>query len=319
MQAKAAGVVLVTGGAGFVGSHVVRKLLLRGAVVVLDNLSTGKAANIPTGAEVHVGDVRSKADVCRVLREGVTAIVHCAAQTSVARSMKDPETDWAINVAGTHQLVRLARRFGTGRFVFISSGGAVYGESPLPAEESDLPQPSSRYGLHKFAAEQIVRLESPSHAILRPANVYGPAQRTDVEGGVVAVFLDRLLTGEKLEVHGDGRQRRDFVYVDDVANAVQLALSWPSNVIWNVASGHSTSILELLRTLEELTDRQARVRWRPRRPGDVDVSQLSSKLLAATGGWGPPLDLRAGLMRLLAETDAGAFCHPDAVPVVTLA
>ena len=293
------GAVLITGGAGFVGSHVARRLAASRTVYVLDDLSTGDHANLPPQVAFQLGDIRSETDVRRAVANDIEVLVHCAAQTSVARSMANPEDDWEINVAGTHQVARLARQYGVKRFIYFSSGGALYGETKRAAGDSTMPRPASHYGLNKYAGEQIVRLEAPSYAILRPSNIYGPGQRADQEGGVVAIFIERLLAGRTIDLHGDGRQRRDFVYVDDVVDAVELAIEWPNDVIWNVASGRSVSIVELLATLQATAEREALVRRIPARLGDVGISQLSPLRLLDTGRWGPPLDLTAGLRRLL--------------------
>ncbi len=310
------GAVLVTGGAGFVGSHVVRRLAQSGPVIVLDDLSTGRIDNLPRGVQFVVGDVRSEADVNAALANDVEAVVHCAAQTSVARSMAEPGSDWSINVAGTREVARLAQRHGVKRFVFFSSGGAIYGDTALDAAtESRLPQPESHYGLNKYVAEQIVRLETRSYAILRPSNIYGAGQRCDQEGGVVSIFLERLFGDGCVEVHGDGRQRRDFVYVDDVVDAVELALESRDDVVWNVCSGASTSVLELLQALVEVTGRDAAITRRPSRAGDVNASLLAPDRLLSTGRWGPPTDLTTGLRRLLADGAYVGDISIDATPV----
>jgi UDP-glucose 4-epimerase len=191
--------------------------------------------------------------------------------------------------------VRLAEEFDVPRFVFLSSGGAIYGKVRRPAIETDLPAPESHYGLNKLAAEQILRVSRLSYAILRPANIYGPRQRSDAEGGVVAIFLERLLRGEALELHGTGQQSRDFVYVEDVVSAVELALKRPESDIWNVATGVPTSIAELARLVSKLTCSSLDVHTTPRREGDVDYSLLSPARILSTGCWGPPTELRAGL------------------------
>ncbi len=289
--------VLVTGGAGFIGSHVMERLRELGWTVhALDNLSTGDPANVPDDLPFHLADVRSDADIARVFRQApFDAVVHCAAQTSVERSMLEPELDREINVAGTRRLASAARAAGVRRFVFISSGGAIYGETPGAATEDCLPAPRSYYGLHKFAAEQVIRSEGVSHAVLRPSNVYGARQRADAEGGVIAIFLERLRNGQPLHLHGSGRQVRDFVHVSDVAGAIVLALGYPDDVVWNVASGRGTSIVELARKVAAASGAELQVTRGPRRAGDIDRSLLSPARLIATGAWGPPLSLDKGL------------------------
>jgi UDP-glucose 4-epimerase len=177
----------------------------------------------------------------------------------------------------------------------------VYGETLKPATERTLPAPLSFYGFHKYAAEHIVRTEGVSHTILRPANVYGPRQRSDAEGGVVAIFLERLRRDQFLMVHGDGRQVRDFIYVSDVIAAVRLALSEPADTIWNVGTANAVSIAGLAAQVGALLARQPRLAFRPGRNGDVSHSVLSSARLLATGQWGPPLSLPAGLRAMLTD------------------
>ena len=304
---------LVTGGAGFVGSCVTNVLQDSGwQVEVLDNLVTGEAANIPVGVKLHVGDIQSDSDIRAVMRGApFDAIVHCAAQTSVERSMKDPELDHAINVLGTRRLAAAARRAGVGRFVFLSSGGAIYGETVQPADERALLAPLSCYGMNKLRAEKEVQEAGISYCILRPSNIYGPGQRSDPEGGVVAIFRERLLSGKPLEIHCGGEQVRDFVYVMDVAAAVVAALSIEGNVIWNVASGEATRIVDLASVMAALVGSPLEIHRRPRRAGDVGRSLLSPVTLLSTGLWGPPLSLIDGLRLTLAPA---AETVPAAVP-----
>lgn len=296
------GHVLVTGGAGFIGSHVVEMLLGEGwQVTVLDNLSSGSLAHLPAAVPLWLADITSPAALRRLPEKGsIQAVVHCAGQTSVAVSMRCPQLDWAVNVWGTANVVVWAREMGVRHLVFLSSGGAIYGDSETPAREDAPARPKSFYGRHKLLAEMLVRSSGLSYAILRPANVYGPRQRYGGEGSVVTTFLHSLLRGRPLEVHGDGRQVRDFVYVDDVAAAVHLALLWPRNVTWNVATGRPTSILELASVLADLTGRPLEIHFGPPRPGDVRRSLLDPSALLATGRWGPPISLVEGLLRLLA-------------------
>jgi len=289
--------VLVTGGAGFIGSHVCAALASAGRrVLAFDNLSTGCFPNLPSSASLIVGDIRSEEDLkAAFAREPIDAIVHCAAQTSVERSMIDPEFDHDVNVRGTWQLATYAHRAHVRRFVFLSSGGAIYGETHVPATERSLPAPRSFYGFHKYAAEELVRASGVSAAILRPSNVYGPRQRADAEGGVIAIFAQRLVRGDPLKIHGDGRQVRDFVHVSGVVAAVLRGMDGEDQVVWNVASGQGTTILALSALLARLLRVEPRLSFGPRRAGDIDSSLLSAASLLRTGSWPPPLSLREGL------------------------
>lgn len=303
MDAQRGGGILVTGGAGFIGSYVAKALLEEGRKVhVLDNLISGSRSNVPEGGVLHTGDIRSEADVATSIQTaGASVIVHCAAQTSVERSMKDREFDHDINVNGTRVLLNAAREASVGRFIFISSGGAIYGETAEPATEQTPPAPRNFYGMHKLSAEESVRTGGVPFAIIRPSNVYGPGQRSDVEGGVLAIFCERMTTNRPVEIHGAGKQVRDFVYISDLINAVTLAISRPENVIWNVSSGESTAIIDAARILAEEMGRKPEFIFQERRAGDVDRSTMSPALICSTGRWGPPLSIREGLQRLVAD------------------
>jgi UDP-glucose 4-epimerase len=247
----------------------------------------------------HNADLRSDDDLRAVFAEAAYgAVVHCAAQTSVARSMEDPQLDYDVNVGGTWRLAGFAREHGVQRFVFISSGGAIYGEAEVAATEDADAAPLSHYGRNKLTAEGLLRDSGLSHAILLPANIYGPGQRADLEGGVIAVFTQRVLAGEGLTVYGDGLQSRDFVHVADVVHAIQAALACSEDVTWNVASGVSTTVLQLISLLREVTESAVDVSFGAARAGDVRHSLLSAARLGATG-WGPPRDLRDGLRQLV--------------------
>jgi UDP-glucose 4-epimerase len=296
---------LVTGGAGFIGSYVAGRLHSLGwETHVLDSLATGDRANVPDGVPLHVADIRAEGEVLAVLRGGFNAVVHCAAQTSVERSMKDPAFDRDVNVTGTRHLLAAARETGVGRFVFISSGGAIYGETAEPAEESAVPAPRSFYGMHKYVAEEFVRASGVPFGILRPSNVYGARQRSDAEGGVLSIFRERLAAGLPIEIHGDGRQERDFVYVSDVVDAVVLAMETPADVTWNVCSGIATTVTDAARMIGSEIGCDPGIVSAPRRAGDIDKSLLSPALILATNAWGPPLALEAGLRRLTADAAA---------------
>jgi UDP-glucose 4-epimerase len=218
--------------------------------------------------------------------------------------MNAPEFDREVNVTGTRHLLAAARETGAGRFVFISSGGAIYGETAEPATEASVPAARSFYGMHKYVAEEFVRAAGVPFAILRPSNVYGARQRSDAEGGVLSIFRERLTAGLPIVIHGDGRQARDFVYVGDVIDAAVLGISTPENVIWNVCSGIATTVSDAAQLIAAEMGRDPVIEYAPRRAGDIDKSLLSPARIRATNAWGPPVALDAGLRRLAADAAA---------------
>jgi UDP-glucose 4-epimerase len=288
---------LVTGGAGFIGGHVISRLLRDGWTVhVVDDLSTGSRSTIAREAEFTELDVAS-VDATRVMARGAAdVIIHCAAQVSVARSMKDPDEDWRVNVLGMRRVIDAARA-SDARVVFLSSGGAVYGETAGASEDS-LPAPKSYYATHKYVAERYLEFSGVSYANVRLANVYGPGQRKDLEGGVVAIFADALRSGGEISIHGSGTQSRDFVHVGDVAEAVSLLASSPLQGTWNVGTGVSVSVRELLGMLEGILGPAHRIDSGPPREGDVQSSRLIVDRIRADLGWRPGTDLATGLRTL---------------------
>jgi UDP-glucose 4-epimerase len=292
--------VLVTGGAGFIGSHVVDRLLADGArAVVLDDFSSGSAENLPREVRVLRTDIADPASVELIATLRPDAIVHGAAQVSVPRSMTDPERDRAVNLYGTAHVIEGARRSGGCRVVFLSTGGGIYGETLEPASEESLPKPKSFYGIHKYAAERYLELSGLPYAIARLANVFGPRQRTDLEGGVVAIFAQRLAAGKPITIYGTGEQRRDFVHVTDVVEALLLMLRAPENGMWNVGTGWATTIYDLLAQVEQVVGPAVEVISVPPRPGDVLNSCLAIDKIARHLSWRPALSLSEGLRSLL--------------------
>jgi len=293
---------LVTGGAGFIGSHIADMLLRDGwQVTVLDDLSGGDRANIPAGVALVGADITDP-DFARVLAgKPYAAIIHCAAQTAVPRSVADPAHDRAVNLIGTENLLRFAQQSGSGKFVYFSSGGAIYGDTRVRADETTLPAPLSPYGVHKLAAEFYVALSGVPYAILRPANVFGPRQRAGTDGGVVAVFVDRLRQGLPLAINDDGDQRRDFVYVRDVAAAACAAIHVTTNGIWNIASGIETTINELAQVVADALHVVPTREYGPARPGDVYFSRLSNDKIVRDGWWQPRYTLAEGITETLSH------------------
>jgi UDP-glucose 4-epimerase len=296
--------ILVTGGAGFVGSHLVDALLTSGQEpMVLDNLSSGHRKNLPDGVKLVQMDVADAGVVKAIAELRPEVVVHAAAQVSVAVSMRDPNLDLAVNVQGTANVLEGAKAAGARRFVFVSSGGGVYGESD-GADEDTLPHPKSYYSVHKYLGERYAELSGLSYANARLANVYGPRQRSDLEGGVVAIFTERLQKRQPVLVNGTGEQRRDLVYVVDVVDSLLTMVRSDRDGTWNVGTGVSASILELLRALEKEIAPVTEVRHGPKRPGDVNNSRLAIDSIENDLGWRPKYDLASGIADMIRKARA---------------
>src|SRR3954447_13238997 len=278
---------IVTGGAGFIGSHVADGLLARGDEVhVLDSLATGSREKVPSGAKLHVGDIRS--DAGTVFDEVRPELcVHLAAQADVGTSVERPDYDAEVNVLGTLQVLEAARRHGT-HVVFSSTGGAIYGECDGPAPEEAPRRPISPYGISKLAGEEYLagwnRAFGTKHVSLRFANVYGPRQEPKHEGGVIAIFLERLAAGEETAIFGDGGQTRDFVYVGDVVSGV-LAATGHDGGVFNIGTGVETSVTELHAVCLRVTGIDHEPAYEAARPGDIRRSVTDPSLAARELGW----------------------------------
>jgi|SRR5438105_893523 len=285
---------IVTGGAGFVGSHVVESLLARGDdVLVVDDLSTGVRENVADGARLEVMDVRGP---IAEHFEGAEACFHLAAQADVRVSVERPGLDADVNVLGTINVLEAARRHGT-QVVFASTGGAIYGECEAPAPEEAERRPLAPYGVSKLAAEEYVaaynRLHGSRHVSLRYANVYGPRQDPKGEAGVVAVFLGRLAVGETPRIFGDGRQTRDYVYAGDVARATLAAVGREG--VFNVGTGIETSVLELYELCRRVAGSELEAEKADERLGELRRSVLDVSLAERELGWRPEVELEEGL------------------------
>jgi UDP-glucose 4-epimerase len=304
--------VLVTGGAGFIGSHIVDALRARGdAVLVIDDLSTGKPENVPPGVEFARLDIRSPDLPVPVARFGADVVVHAAAQSSVPASVVAPAHDASVNIIGGLNVRDAAMAARCRRFVYITTGGALYGDpETLPATEAHAIRPLSPYGLSKWTLERYLRLLVPANmplAVLRLANVYGPRQDPFGEAGVIAVFAARMLRGEPVQIHGDGEQTRDFVYVGDVARATLLALDTEASLTVNISSGVGTSINELFWLMATASGYDLPPQHGPVRAGDVRHSVLDSSLAHRLLGWRAETSLCDGLAHTVAWLrDAGA-------------
>jgi UDP-glucose 4-epimerase len=288
---------IVTGGAGFIGSHVVELLRSRGDEVhVLDNLSNGKRENVPDGATLHEGDIRADTDaVFDAVRP--SACFHLAAQADVRVSVARPDYDADVNLLGTIQVLEAARRHDT-KIVFASTGGAIYGECDGPAPENAPRLPLAPYGASKLAGEEYLatynRLYGTTHVVLRYGNVFGPRQDPHGEAGVVAIFMSRLRDGQAPRIFGDGRQTRDYVYAGDVADATLRALGHEGGV-YNIGTARETSVLELLERIQRVAGTAVEPEFAEPRPGELQRSVLDVSSAARELDWRPRHTLDDGL------------------------
>jgi UDP-glucose 4-epimerase len=290
---------IVTGGAGFIGSHVADALVARGDEVhVVDNLATGSRENVSPAAELHELDIREEAVEELVGRLRPEVVFHLAAQADVGTSVERPIFDSEVNVVGTVRVLEAARAAGA-RVVFTSTGGAIYGECERPAQEGDEPRPLSPYAASKLAAEGYLatwnRLHGTTHVTCRLANVYGPRQLATLEGGVVSIFLDRLHDGAVPQIFGDGDQTRDFVFVGDVAAAIVAAARVANPGLYNVGSGIETSVVALYRLCAETAGVEQEPRFADERAGDLRRSVLDPSRANRELGWRAETSLATGL------------------------
>jgi UDP-glucose 4-epimerase len=287
MNDRAKGTVCVTGGAGFIGSHVADAFLAEGRrVLIVDDLSGGLRENVPQGAELHVLDIRSRQAADLVRESGIDVLVHHAAQMDVRRSVEDPAYDAEVNILGGLNLAEAARRGGVRQILFASTGGAIYGEQDsFPATEEHPARPLSPYGVSKLACERYLFYYHVAYGLdatcLRYANVYGERQNAHGEAGVVAIFLDRLLAGRTPTINGSGLQTRDYVHVSDVVRANLAAAGRPGFHVYNVGTG-----------LE--------ARHGPAKPGEQQRSSVDAGLIRRDLGLPAPLSLNEGLARTAA-------------------
>ena len=300
----------MTGGAGFIGSHLVQRLLSEGwSVTVVDDLSSSPIDDSKeVAAPLHRLDITDPALADVFAEHRPEAVFHLAAQVSVARSMREPELDVHTNVAGGINLLQQCARFGVRRIVVFSTGGALYGDPEYsPCDEAHPIQPLSVYGASKHALEQYTRVISEANSIdytiLRPGNVYGPGQDPHGEAGVVAIFGSRMLTGEEVTIHGDGEQVKDYVFVDDVvaASIVASRPGAPAGAVYNIASGVPTSVNDIFSLLAQEIEYARAPVHAPERPGDVRRIYLDTSKARRELGWTPEIELREGIARTVAS------------------
>ncbi|MCK4257399.1 MAG: SDR family oxidoreductase [Halanaerobiales bacterium] len=292
--------ILVTGGAGFIGSNIVDELIELGKkVVVIDNLSTGKLENLNPKAKFYQMDILSS-DIQEVFKtEKITHVIHHAAQIDVRRSMQEPVFDGQNNILGTINLLETCRKHNVEKIIYASSA-AVYGEPDyLPILEDNPIKAMSAYGVSKHTPEHYIRMYSSiyglKYTILRYANVYGPRQDAKGEGGVISIFIDKVLAGESAIVFGDGEQTRDFIFVKDIVNANIQALTKGDNQLVNISCNRQDSVNRLLQVLEDIMGFSIQTVYAKEREGEIRDSYLDNKKAKKVMGWSPEYDLYRGL------------------------
>jgi UDP-glucose 4-epimerase len=294
-------VALVTGGAGFIGSHVADALVADGhKVTVIDDLSSGREANVPKEAELQVVDIRSREAAEIVRRSKPQAIFHLAAQMDVRRSTENPSFDADVNILGTLNLLTAAVEAGVTQVIFASTGGAIYGEQEtFPAPEKHPTRPLSPYGVAKLACERYLYYFHAERRLnatcLRYANVYGERQNPHGEAGVVAIFLDRLLRGEPCTINGDGLQTRDYVHVSDVVRANMAALGRPGFEIYNVGTGIESTVLDIYAGLARAVGSSLEPLHGPAKPGEQRRSSVDARRIRHELDLAAPVILEKGL------------------------
>ena len=303
--------VLVTGGAGFIGSHLAERLVAEGCEVhVMDDLSGGVRSNVPEGAVFHELDIRSREAAALFGEHNFAALCHLAAQMDVRRSVADPKFDAEVNVLGFLNLLEAGRQTGLEKVAFASTGGAIYGE-PDPSVNDGGPQPESHptlpmspYGITKLVSEHYLRFYGQTYGIesaaLRFGNVYGPRQNPHGEAGVVAIFAQRLLRGEPITINGPGTQTRDYVFVKDVVAAFMAALEKEATDIYNVGTGVETDVNQLFHHINRLTEAGADEIHGPAKAGEQQRSVLDISHTSDALGWMPAVDVATGLERTVA-------------------
>ncbi|MNI06118.1 UDP-glucose 4-epimerase [compost metagenome] len=292
--------VIITGGAGFIGSHLVESLVQQGAEVqVIDNLSTGNEEYLPKGVPLHQLDIRSEEAGERIIYTKPDIVFHQAAQVDVQRSVKEPGYDAGVNIAGSANIMQACVRASVRKIIYASSC-AVYGDLDSPLiDEQDPIKPLSFYGLSKLTPESYLRifheLYGLEYTVLRYANVYGPRQTPKGEGGVVSIFINHIRRGIPLVIFGDGKQTRDFIYVKDVVEGNLAAIKRGSRQIIQLGTAISTSINDLMYKLRNIHGEDLVTTYQPERSGDIQHSCLDNLKALQHLKWQPKYDLNRGL------------------------
>ena len=304
--------VLVTGGAGFIGSHLADALVARGdEVVVVDDLSPGRAGRLDPRVVLHKVSIADLAALTAALESsGAELVCHLAAQIDVRASVDFPADDAQVNVVGTVNVLEAARQVGA-RVLFASSGGALYGrDAPIPSREDVVPLPESPYGIAKYCAECYIglynRLHATSHSVMRLANVYGPRQDPAGEAGVITIFCASALASAQPTIYGDGTQTRDYVYVGDVVTSFLAAADRGRPGTWNIGTGVEVSVLDLVEIIAGIAGREMTPVFAPARPGELARSVLAVDRAAGELGWRAATPLAEGIRRVYEWIRAGA-------------
>jgi UDP-glucose 4-epimerase len=298
--------ILVTGGAGFIGSQVADAFLEAGhEVVIIDNLSTGFKKNVNPGAKFIQADITDISIPAIFQEEKFDVVNHHAAEIDVRKSVVDPLFDANVNITGTLNILESCVKYGVKKFIFASTGGAVYGEQQyFPADENHPVNPLSPYGITKLSIEKYLYYYKSeydlNYSALRYANVYGPRQNPLGEAGVVAIFMNQLINGGIPIINGDGKQTRDYVFAGDVVKANLLVLNEPKSDTYNIGTGIETSVNELFILLNELTGVKAKAEYGPAKRGEQLRSVITSKKFFENFNWKPSVKLREGLIKTLA-------------------
>lgn len=314
----ASGVAVVTGGAGFVGSHLVEALLCEGEkVVVVDDLSSGSEANVPAEASLERVDLSNRRELDRVLDAAApSAVYHLGAQASVTASVAHPQRDCEVNVQGTLNVLEAGRRH-RAPVVFTSTGGALYGnDAPIPTPEDRIPAPLAPYGASKWAGEAYVltwaAANDQPHTVCRLGNVYGPRQRPHGEAGVVAIFSHRMWSGQAPTIFGHGRPTRDYIHVSDVVEALMRCRGTPG--VFNVGTGVETDVMSVFSSLKQAAGSSIEPQLAPLRPGELERSCLDSTRAAERLGWRAVVTLPDGLASTYRALVEEFEVSPGAVP-----
>jgi UDP-glucose 4-epimerase len=304
--------VLVTGGAGFIGSHLTDAFLARGgAVIVVDDMSAGRSGRIDDHAILHKVSIADLASLTAIVKQVRPELIcHLAAQIDVRVSVDVPAQDAQVNVVGTVKVLEAARSVDA-RVLFASSGGAIYGrDAPIPSAEDVLPLPESPYGVAKHCAEQYVglynRLHGTRHSIMRLANVYGPRQDPGGDAGVIPIFCRAAISGEAPTIYGDGTQTRDYVYIGDVVSGFLAAADDERPGTWNIGTGVEISVLELVQIIAGAAERAVHPQFGPPRAGELQRSGLAVSRAARDLGWTAETGLADGVSKVYRWMEAGA-------------